>query len=56
MADTPLETMPPLHLIDAETDGYCDTVTGVCAVPSAARYGTAVPDTGGDATCESTED
>ncbi|MFE1961579.1 hypothetical protein [Streptomyces sp. NPDC059479] len=56
MADTPLGTMPSLHLIDAETDGCCDTVTGVCAVPGTARYGTAVPDTGGDATRESTED
>ncbi len=36
MADT-LPTAVPLQLIEGETDGYCDAVTGVCAVPGAAR-------------------
>jgi hypothetical protein len=35
MADT-LPTAVPLRLIESETDGYCDPVTGVCAVPGAA--------------------
>jgi hypothetical protein len=35
MADTP-PTLVPLQLIQSETAGYCDPVTGMCTAPQAA--------------------
>ncbi|MFJ9587951.1 hypothetical protein [Streptomyces acidicola] len=37
MAEMTPESVRPLQIIDDEVDGYCDPVTGVCAVPGAAK-------------------
>ncbi|MBF8185502.1 hypothetical protein ITP53_07060 [Nonomuraea sp. K274] len=34
--ETPMPALP-LQLIESDPDGYCDPVTGVCAVPGAAK-------------------
>jgi hypothetical protein len=33
MAEATPTPETPLQLIDSDADGYCDPVTGVCAVP-----------------------
>ncbi|MFE2943031.1 hypothetical protein ACFXKG_28830 [Streptomyces sp. NPDC059255] len=38
MAETTPGPVAPLQLIESEADGYCDPVTGVCAVPGTALH------------------
>lgn len=43
----------PLQFVESETDGYCDPVTGACAVPGAA---TATPTSEARSPAESAAD
>ncbi|MEU6611905.1 hypothetical protein ABZ922_44070 [Streptomyces shenzhenensis] len=36
MAERAPEPVQPLQILQGEADGYCDPVTGVCAVPGVA--------------------
>ncbi|MFJ9587993.1 hypothetical protein [Streptomyces acidicola] len=47
MAETTPETPRPLQIIEGEADGYCDPVTGVCAVPGVAQPEQTRPDSAG---------
>ncbi|WP_157974853.1 hypothetical protein [Glycomyces dulcitolivorans] len=41
MADAATTTDPPLYLITAEAEGYCDPETGACALPGGTDQGEA---------------
>ena len=41
MADVMTATDPPLYLITARAEGYCDPETGACALPDSTDTGDA---------------